>query len=94
MRMPWTKAIDLLSVKMQKTFDKMSRVLIEGDKLAYIKIMEQVNIFKRSEQIKYNRVNARLIELETCFKGELDHYRKTILMLERAAATDAEKAQL
>ena len=94
MLMPWTKAIDLLSIKMQKTFNKISGVIIDEDKKSYVKLMAQVNILKKSDQIKYNRLNVRLIELEDCFKGELAHYSKKLELMERAAATDAEKGRL
>ena len=94
MNMPWTNSIQILEVKMQKTFDLFSGVILEGDKKTHEKIMAQLNLLKKSEQIKYNRVNARLVELEKCFQGEIEHYRKTIELQERAAATDAEKGRL
>ena len=94
MKMPWTKSIDALRLKMQKTFDRISEVIISGDKQTYEKYIMQLNIFKKSEQIKYNRLNARLVELETCFKVELEHHKKSIEMKELAAATDAERGRL
>ena len=94
MKMPWTKSIEILSIKMQKTFDKMSKVIIDEDKKLYVKLMGQVSLLKNSEQMKYNRFDARLIELETCFKCELEHYRKTLEIMERSAAADADKGRL
>lgn len=94
MKMPWTKAIEAVEKKMQNTIDRISHVITTMDQATHEKSMAQLNIIKKSQQIKYNRVETRLIELETCFKGELEHYRKTLEMKERAAATDAEKASL
>jgi len=94
MKMPWTGAIDQLSAKMQKTFDKISVLIIDEDKKAHNKLMGQVNLIGKSDQIRYNRLNVRLIELEDCFKGELEHYWKTLEIRERTAATDAEKGRL
>lgn len=92
--MPWTKGRDQLSAKMQNTFDKMSEVILDGQKATQESIMKALNIVKKSEQIKHNRLDARIIELECCFKGELEHYRKTLELRERSAATDAEKGRL
>lgn len=94
MKMPWTKALDEMSTKMQNTTDRISKVILEHAKKAHGLSMDQLALFKRSEQIKYNRLNARLVELETCFKGEIEHFKKTLELKERAAATDAEKASL
>ena len=92
--MPWTKSIQELSAKMQNTFDRISKVIIEHAKKTHELSMEQLAIFRRSEQIKYNRLNARIIDIETCFKGELEHFKKTQELQEIAAATDAEKGRL
>ena len=55
MKMPWTKAIEALTVKMQNSFDKMSLVILEQDRITHEKAMAQLNLVKKSEQIKYNR---------------------------------------
>jgi hypothetical protein len=94
LKMPWSKAIEEMSTKMQNTTDRISKVILDHAKKTHDKSMDQLSIFKRSEQIKYNRLNARIVELETCFKSEIAHFKKTLEMQERAAATDAEKASL
>jgi len=75
MKMPWTKAIESLEKKVQTTFDKYGRSHQESMKALHLKIMEQIQIVKRSEQIKHNRTSDRFMELEEIFKAELAHYR-------------------
>lgn len=92
--MPWTKAIQAIEQKMQRTFDKVSLVIMEQDKFTYEKALDQLNIFKRSQQIKHNRLDARLLELEKCFEGELNHYRKTLEERDRAAAKEIDEGKV
>lgn len=94
MKMPWTKSIETISTKMQNTFDRISKVILEQDKLTHEKSMDQLSIFKRSEQIKYNRLLTRVVDLESMLEAELKHYKKNLELQEISAATDSEKATL
>jgi len=91
MKTPWTKAIDKLELKVQRTLDKLSKIIIEQDGLTHEKAMSQLNIVKRSEQIKYNRLNSSILELQECLKDQLKEYRMALIDRDRIAASEIDK---
>ena len=91
MKWPWTKfeiktASAIVNLKMM-----LDKKIVDSAMSTHETTMAQINILKRSDQIKHNRLNQRLIALETCFKDNLEAYYKRLDQLEIDAAKDAEK---
>lgn len=87
MQMPWTK----LEKKTQRTFTELSTYfdgLIKGN---YRKMMDQLNIVKKSEQFKHNDHERRIAKLEGCFKEKLEEYKAYLAEDERQAAKEVEE---
>lgn len=91
MKMPWTKSIDRLELKIQKTFSDFRRYVDGAIEKSYEKSQKNYYTMTRSEQFKHNDHKRRLIVLETILKEKVDLHHQGNIDRELAAAADAEK---
>ena len=90
MKLPWNKLEDKMAraiVNLKVMFDAKIK---QGTDDSFDKMMKSLNLFKRSEQIKHNRLEVRIIAMESCLKVQLEGYHKSNKLREIKAAEDAE----
>ena len=91
MKWPWKKLEDRTATAIVNLKAMLETKIAKAIEIDHAMIMGQLNIFKNSEQIKYNRLEVRLNALEGCFKESLLRYQKSLEDQENRAALDAEK---
>jgi len=92
MKTPWKKVEDKVAiaiVNLKAMYD--SRIQKAGDEV-YERTMKSFNLFKKSEQIKHNRLEQRIAAIEYCFDNQLKEYHRSNVQREIQAAEEAEQA--
>lgn len=87
MKLPWTKLDEKTEKRFIGTFNHFTKEIEQVTKTA----LDSINLWKRSEQIKYNRINVRLQILESTFAKEIEAAHEANLERERLAAIEADK---
>jgi hypothetical protein len=82
---PWKKQILHLDKQFGTVVTKYKAHFEKELKL----VRDKVQMLMRSEQIKHNRLEQRLVALETCFAEKLSEYHEENLHKELRAAQDA-----
>lgn len=84
MKYPWTKLDEKTEKRFIGTFNHFTKEIEKISKM----VSSQVQTWKRSEQIKYNRVESRLQVLESTFAKEIKETHEANLERERQAARE------
>jgi len=89
MKLPWNRVEDKVAsaiVNLKIMFDGKIK---DGISDNFEKMMKSLNLFKKSEQIKHNRLEQRIVAMEACLKVQLEGYHKSNDLKEIRAAKDA-----
>ena len=91
MKTPWRKTEDRVAsaiVNLKVMFDSKIK---QGADQGFEKMMNSLNLFKKSEHIRYGRFEKRIIAMEACLKVQLEGYHKSNQLKEIKAAEEADQ---
>lgn len=87
MKFPWTKLATTTEMRFVGTYNYINKEIQKVLETA----MKSINQWKKSEQIKYNRIDKRLQALESTFSKEIQEAQEQNLERERLAAEEIDK---
>ena len=91
MKWPWKEFEERTTMAIVNPKNMMEAKIVKSSQMDHDLIMGQLNMIKKSDQIKHNRLEQRLIALENCFKESLEKYQKSLEDQEKRAAMAANK---
>ena len=78
MKWPWKEFEDRTATAIVNLKNMIEAKISKVIDAEHTVMMGQLNMFKKSEKIKHNRLEQRVSDLEHCLKGPLMKYRKSM----------------